>query len=85
VISLHLSVQVVLIAVFGGSGTIYGPLFGAVILIPLINLIGAWLGGAGRGIAFMVFGAIIIIMCLIQPDGLMKYIESWKRPNTSEK
>jgi len=48
---------------------------GTVILIPLINLINAWLGGAGRGIAFMVFGAIIIVACLIQPDGLIKYFE----------
>jgi branched-chain amino acid transport system permease protein len=83
-ISLHLSVQVVLIAVFGGTGTINGPLLGAVILIPLINLIGAWLGGAGRGIAFMVFGAVIVIMCLIQPDGLIKYFEGWKLSNRRE-
>lgn len=72
-ISLHLSVQVVLISVFGGTGTIYGPLLGASILIPLTNLTNAWLGGAGRGIAFMVFGAIIVVVCCIQPDGLIKY------------
>ena len=83
-ISLHLSVQVVLISVFGGTGTINGPLLGTAILIPLINLIGAWLGGAGRGIAFMVFGAIIIVMCLIQPDGLIKYFEGWKLSNRRE-
>jgi len=74
-ISLNLSVQVVLIAVFGGSGTLNGPLLGTAILIPLTSLIGAWLGGAGRGIAFMVFGGIIVVMCLIQPDGLIKYFE----------
>jgi len=77
VISLMLSVHVVLISVFGGTGTINGPLLGTIILIPLINLINAWLGGAGRGIAFMVFGAIIIVVCLIQPDGLIKYFEKW--------
>ena len=78
VISLMLSVHVVLISVFGGTGTINGPLLGTIILIPLINLINAWLGGAGRGIAFMVFGAIIIVVCLIQPDGLIKYFEEWR-------
>ena len=83
-ISLHLSVQVVLISVFGGTGTINGPLLGTAILIPLINLIGAWLGGAGRGIAFMVFGAIIMVMCLVQPDGLIKYFEGWKVSNRRE-
>lgn len=83
-VSLHLSVQIVLISVFGGSGTINGPLLGTVILIPLTNIIGAWLGGAGRGIAFMVFGAIIIVMCLIQPDGVIKYFEGWKVSNRRE-
>lgn len=75
-ISLNLSVQVVLISVFGGIGTISGPLLGAAILVPLINLINAWLGGTGHGIASMVFGAVIIIMCLIQPDGLIRYFET---------
>lgn len=76
VLSLPLSVQIVLISVFGGYGTIYGPLLGTAILIPLTNLIGAWLGGAGRGIAFMVFGAIIVIVCLLQPDGMIKFFKT---------
>jgi branched-chain amino acid transport system permease protein len=72
VISLGISVEVVLISVFGGYGTIYGPLLGTIILIPLTNLLRAWLGGAGRGIAYMVFGGIIILICLLQPDGIIK-------------
>ena len=79
VISLNLSVEVVLISVFGGCGTIYGPLIGTVILIPLTNLIRASLGGAGRGIAYMVFGGIIILICVLQPDGLVKLFERSKK------
>jgi len=78
VISLGLSVEVVLISVFGGSGTIYGPLLGTAILIPLTNLIRASLGGAGRGIAYMVFGGIIILICLLQPDGMIKLFKQSK-------
>lgn len=78
VISLGLSVEVVLISVFGGSGTIYGPLLGTAILVPLTNLIRAWLGGAGRGIAYMVFGAIIILICLLQPDGIIRLFKGSK-------
>jgi branched-chain amino acid transport system permease protein len=78
VISLGLSVEVVLISVFGGSGTIYGPLLGTAILIPLTNLIRASLGGAGRGIAGMVFGGIIILICLLQPDGMIKLFKRSK-------
>jgi branched-chain amino acid transport system permease protein len=78
VISLALSVEVVLISVFGGYGTIYGPLLGTVILVPMTNLIRASLGGAGRGIAYMVFGGIIIIICLLQPDGMIKLFKHSK-------
>ncbi len=35
VLSLDLSVQIVLIAIIGGIGTIYGPLIGALVLVPL--------------------------------------------------
>ena len=72
VISLGLSVEVVLISVFGGSGTLYGPLLGTAILIPLTNLIRAWLGGAGKGIAYMVFAGIIILICVLQPEGIIR-------------
>lgn len=75
VVSLNLSIQLVLISVFGGVGTISGPLLGTALLVPLINLINSWIGGAGQGIASMIFGALIIAMCLIQPDGLIKYVE----------
>jgi branched-chain amino acid transport system permease protein len=35
VLSLDLSVQIVLIAIIGGIGTIYGPVIGALVLVPL--------------------------------------------------
>ena len=35
VLSLDLSVQIVLICIIGGIGTIYGPLIGALVLVPL--------------------------------------------------
>ena len=39
VLSLDLSVQIVLIAIIGGIGTIYGPMVGALVLIPLSEVL----------------------------------------------
>jgi branched-chain amino acid transport system permease protein len=52
VLSLELSVQIVLICIIGGIGTIYGPVIGALVLIPLSealrsNIITEWLVNAG--------------------------------------
>lgn len=39
VLALDLSVQIVLIAIIGGIGTIYGPMVGALVLVPLSEIL----------------------------------------------
>ncbi|HOA15230.1 MAG TPA: branched-chain amino acid ABC transporter permease [Bacillota bacterium] len=64
------SVTIALIAVFGGSGNIVGPIIGSVILMPISELTRAWLGSGGTGIDLMIYGAFIVLMCVYEPDGL---------------
>lgn len=52
VLSLDMSVQIVLICIIGGIGTIFGPVAGALVLVPLSealrsNVIAQWLFNAG--------------------------------------
>jgi branched-chain amino acid transport system permease protein len=52
VLALDLSVQIVLIAIIGGIGTIYGPVVGSLVLVPLAealrsNVIAQWLINSG--------------------------------------
>jgi branched-chain amino acid transport system permease protein len=52
VLPLDLSVQIVLIAIIGGIGTIYGPVVGSLVLVPLSealrsNLVTQWLINSG--------------------------------------
>ncbi len=61
VLSLDLSVQIVLISIIGGIGTIFGPVVGAVVLVPLAevlrsNLIGESLISSGMVNADSAFG-----------------------------
>ena len=64
------SVTIALIAVFGGSGNIVGPIIGSIILMPISELTRAWLGSGGTGIDLMIYGAFIVLMCVYEPDGL---------------
>lgn len=65
------SVTIALVAVFGGSGNILGPLLGALILMPISELTRAWLGSGGTGVDLMIYGAFIVLICIYEPDGLM--------------
>jgi branched-chain amino acid transport system permease protein len=68
---LPLSVMIALPAVVGGVGTLWGPFLGAAVLIPVQQLTVAWLGSAGNGIDLMIYGALIMSLALLRPQGLV--------------
>ncbi|MEA4883313.1 MAG: branched-chain amino acid ABC transporter permease [Clostridia bacterium] len=74
-----ISVTIALIAVFGGAGSIAGPILGAAILIPMSELTRAWLGSGGTGIDLMIYGAFIVLMCVYEPEGLMGIVQRANR------
>jgi branched-chain amino acid transport system permease protein len=70
-LGLLISVEMLIIAALGGAGTLFGPLLGAVILIPLQNATNSWLGGSGSGASYVIYGGIIMLLARYQPGGLM--------------
>jgi branched-chain amino acid transport system permease protein len=72
-LDLSLSVLIALPAVVGGIGTLWGPLLGAAVLIPVQQLSVAWLGSAAGGIDLMVYGALIMALALARPEGLVSF------------
>lgn len=69
-----LSVLISLSAVLGGVGTLWGPVVGAAILIPVRELSSTFLGGSGRGVDLMLYGAMIILVALARPQGLVSLV-----------
>lgn len=65
-----ISVKMVIIAALGGAGTLFGPLIGAFILIPLEETTNAAFGGSGTGITYVVYGAVIVLIARFRPGGL---------------
>ena len=69
-LGILISVKMVITAALGGAGTLFGPLVGAIILVPLEETTNAWFGGGGTGITFIIYGAIILLITRFQPGGM---------------
>ena len=79
VLILPISVQVVLVAMLGGAGTILGPVIGAAILLPISEVTRVWLGYKGTGIDMMIYGALIMLISAYQPKGVWGFLTSLGR------
>jgi branched-chain amino acid transport system permease protein len=73
------SMLIVLSALLGGRGTLWGPVLGAFIVEPLANLTSTSLGGADAGaIRLLLFGGLLGIVVLFLPRGLLPTVSAWK-------
>jgi len=70
VFGVLVSAQALVVTLFGGVATVWGPVIGAAILIPLAETLNARLGNIIPGIQGVVYGAAIIAIMLIAPQGL---------------
>ena len=70
VMLLAISIQIVLISMLGGAGTIMGPVIGAAILIPISELTRIWLGHKGTGVDMLIYGFLITLISVYQPQGI---------------
>jgi len=77
VMSLQVSMIFVLVTILGGAGTLYGPLLGAMILIPLQEYTRVIWGGMGNGIDLILFGLLIILVMVRQPKGIMGLVNEY--------
>lgn len=79
VLPLMLSIQVCLIAVLGGTGTIAGPIIGSLILIPMAEYTRVYLAGKVSGLHLFLYGLLIIVFAVFQPAGLMGLVQRYRR------
>jgi branched-chain amino acid transport system permease protein len=69
VFDIFTSVTMVLMAILGGRGTIWGPVLGAFIMQPLSNWVVSNFGGTQ--IHLSVFGGILLFVMLFMPQGIL--------------
>ena len=67
------SVDLIITAALGGAGTLFGPLVGALILVPLQAATNTWFGGGGSGLTYILYGGIIVLLARFEPGGLYEF------------
>ncbi|MEI2417653.1 branched-chain amino acid ABC transporter ATP-binding protein/permease [Orrella sp. JC864] len=70
VFGMLVSAQALTVSMFGGVGTVWGPIIGAAVLIPLGEILHAELGSAYPGIQGVILGVAIIVVILLAPEGV---------------
>ena len=80
VFGMLVSAQALTVAMFGGVGTVWGPVIGSVILIPLAETLNAEAGSRFPGIQGVIYGLAIICVILLAPEGLFwKIRDFWRK------
>ena len=85
VLSPELSFQFALLPALGGIGTAIGPVLGAIILVPLSELLRSYLGSAAAGLHLAIYGGVVIVVMLYFPAGLagaLAQLAAWRRKGT---
>jgi len=78
-LGLDLSVSFTLMAVLGGAGRLWGPLLGAWVLVGLQSLTREQLSGSGRSVDLLIYGALIVVIAVIEPGGIIAILERVRR------
>jgi len=66
VFDFSISMNIILGAIVGGLGTVYGPFFGALVVFPLFQLIQGWVGGKFIGLTYILSGFFLMSAYLIR-------------------
>ena len=81
VFGMLVSAQPVVLTLFGGVASLWGPVIGAAFLVPLSKFLDAYAGNVLPGIQGVVYGAAVIAIILAAPDGLYWTLRDkfWKK------
>ena len=79
---LDLSIRVGAVVIIGGIGRLWGPVLGAFVVIPAIEVASALMGSiGGAGGTQLLYGLVLIVVVILRPDGLLSLFDksSWKQ------
>jgi branched-chain amino acid transport system permease protein len=81
---VELSIDMALMSIIGGQGTVFGPLIGAMFLVPVAEISRTYLGGQLIGLHLAIYGLVLILAVLYLPKGLLHLMQQlvgklWKK------
>ena len=80
----HVSVDILLMPIVGGLGTVWGPLIGSSVLTPISEISRNFFRGY-NGLQIMTFGAVLVLVTIFLPDGIMGLVKKGKEYVSSKK
>jgi len=78
VFGANLSVVIAVVCIIGGRGTLWGPVLGALLLLPGEELARSLTGGL-VGMDMMLYGLLLMIVIYYEPQGLMAMLRRLRR------
>jgi branched-chain amino acid transport system permease protein len=72
---ISLNVKMIIMAVFGGPGTVFGPLFGAFVLSAISEV----LSSEVTNVAGLFFGAVVVAAVVVMPRGVADVIRQFRK------
>jgi branched-chain amino acid transport system permease protein len=79
VFGMLVSAQALTVTMFGGVGTVWGPVIGSATLIPLSEMLQAQFGARLPGINGVIYGLAIVIVILVAPEGVFWKVRDFVR------
>lgn len=73
--NFELALDLIVYTVIGGIGTIFGPVIGAFLVVPIAVLIRGWIGGGLAELNYIIYGIILILVMLRTPGGIASWFE----------
>lgn len=72
------NIDIIMVPIIGGVGTVLGPVLGAFIFIPVREYSRSWLSGSATGLGWVVFGLVLLLISIYRPGGLLnEYTGRW--------
>lgn len=76
VASPDLAVRIGITAIIGGLNTLWGPVLGAILTVPLMQYTNRYFGSVGGGgVSWVVYSIVIIVFIIYKPDGVISIYE----------
>ena len=71
VVHIQLSILILLPVVIGGPATVWGPVLGAALLVPVEQIAQRELGGTFGGAQLIIYGLVVILVMRYRPEGII--------------
>lgn len=81
-LGFDLSLEMAIIALIGGQGTVLGPVLGAAILVPVAEITRAHISGDLAALPVIIYGLALMLIIYYLPEGISKYLGRFYKPAT---